>query len=217
MSATSLSFSTHRRQLLLGAVSLVLLAGCGGDILGPGKAPQLYLLRPEFGPVDGPAVPWALDVETPGAADMLNTSRIALFNPPARMDYYANASWPDQLPDLIQSALVQAFERSGRIAAVAPDSAGLRSDYMLETEIRDFNAVYDVPDTAPKVKIRIMAKLVRSRGRSIVQSREFSAQTDAGANSVDNVVIAASQGLSEVLKEIVAWTLKAPPIPASDS
>ncbi len=217
MSPQSIPFIMHRRRLLAGTASLLLLAGCGGDLLGPGKSPQLYLLKPDFGPVEGPAVSWALNVAEPDAADNLDTSRIALFNPPARMDYYANASWPDRLPQLVQDDLVQAFERSGRIASAAPDSAGLRSDYMLQTEIRDFSAVYDAPDTAPKVKIRIMAKLVHTKARDIVQSKEFSAEVAAGANSVDNVVIAASQGLTDVLKQVVEWTLSAPSIPASDS
>jgi len=217
MTAQSRTLSPDRRHLLLGAAALTLLAGCGGDILGPGKSPQLYLLKPDFGPVDGPPVSWALDVAQPDAADNLDTSRIALFNPPARMDYYANASWPDRLPQLVQATLVQAFEQSGRIPAVASDDAGLRSDYMLQTEIRDFNAVYDVPDTAPKVKVRIMAKLVHTKARDIVQSQEFSAEVAAGANSVDNVVIAASQALTTLLKQLVEWTLKAPPLPSSDS
>jgi cholesterol transport system auxiliary component len=207
-----------RRHLLLGAGTLLLLAGCGGaDLLGPGKAPQLYRLNPSFGPVDGPVVDWALDVTPPQAVDSLDTPRIALFNPPARMDYYANASWPDQLPQLVQNALVQAFEQSGKIASAAPDQAGLRSDYMLLTEIRDFNAVYDTPDAAPKVKVRIMAKLVQTHARNIVQVQEFSQEAATGANSVDNVVIAASQALTTVLKQIVEWTLKAPPLPPPSS
>jgi cholesterol transport system auxiliary component len=215
MSAPS-SPTLDRRHLLLGAGTLVLLAGCGGgDILGPGKASQIYLLNPAYGPSDGPTVNWALDIAQPGATDNLDTSRIALFNPPARMDYYANAQWPDRLPQLVQSALVQAFEQSGKIAAVAPDEAGLRSDYMLQTEIRDFNAVYDVPDGTPRVKIRIMAKLVRAR--KIVQVQEFSQEAPAGANTVDNVVIAAGQALTTILQQIVGWTLKAPPLPPPSS
>lgn len=212
------TLSADRRHLLLGAAALVLLSGCGGgDLLGPGKSPQLYLLKPDFGPVDGPTVSWALDIAQPDAADNLDTSRIALFNPPARMDYYANAAWPDRLPQLVQAALVQAFEQSGKIASVAPDEAGLRSDYMLQTEIRDFNAVYDAPDTAPKVKVRIMAKLVHTHARDIVQTLEVSQEAPAGANSVDNVVIAASQALTASLKQIVEWTLKAPALPPADN
>ena len=217
MSAHS-SISPDRRHLLLGAATLVLLAGCGGgDLLGPGKSPQLYLLKPDFGPAEGPAVTWALDIAQPDAADNLDSSRIALFNPPARMDYYANAAWPDRLPQLVQAALVQAFERSGKIAAVAPDEAGLRSDYMLRTEIRDFNAIYDTPDAAPKVRVRMMVKLVRSHAREIVQTLEVSQDVPAGANSVDNVVIAANQALTTCLKQIVEWALKAPPLPPPTS
>jgi cholesterol transport system auxiliary component len=219
MIAQSTSTLLHRRHLLLGAATLVLLAGCGGGFLGPGKSPQLYLLKPDFGPLEGPKVSWALDVAQPDAADSLDTSRIALFNPPARMDYYANASWPDHLTKLVQSALVQAFEQSGRIASVAPDDAGLRSDYMLQSEIRAFNAVYDTPDTAPKVKVRMMVKLVHTHARDIVQSLEVSQEAQAGANTVDNVVIAANQALGAALRQIVEWALKAPPLPppASDS
>jgi cholesterol transport system auxiliary component len=216
--STQTSTLLDRRHLLLGAGTLVLLAGCGGgDLLGPGKASQLYLLNPTYSPADGPMVNWALDIAQPDATDNLDTSRIALFNPPARMDYYANAQWPDRLTQLVQSALVQAFEQSGKIAAVAPDEAGLRSDYMLQTEIRDFNAIYDVPDGTPRVKVRIMAKLVRTRARNIVQAQEFSQEVPAGANSVDNVVIAASQALTTILKQIVEWTLKAPPLPPPSS
>lgn len=216
--SAQISPTLDRRHLLLGAGTLVLLAGCGGgDLLGPGKAPQLYLLNPTYGPAEGPGVNWALNIASPNAADNLDSSRIALFNPPARMDYYANAAWPDRLPRLVQSALVQAFEQSGKIPSVAPDDAGLRSDYMLQTEIRDFNAIYDVPDGTPRVKVRIMAKLVRTHARDIVQAQEFSQEAPAGANSVDNVVIAASQALSTVLKQIVEWTLKAPPLPPPSS
>ncbi len=143
--------------------------------------------------------------------------RIALFNPPARMDYYANAAWPDRLPQLVQAALVQAFERSGKIAAVASDDAGLRSDYMLQTEIRDFNAVYDTPDAAPKVKVRMMVKLAHTHARDIVQTLEVAQEVPAGANTIDNVVIAASQALTTCLKQIVEWALKAPPLPPPTS
>jgi cholesterol transport system auxiliary component len=212
------SFSPDRRHLLLGAATLILLAGCGtSDLLGPGKSPQLYLLNPDFGPADGPTVSWALDVAQPDAADNLDTSRIALFNPPARMDYYANVAWPDRLPQLVQAALVQAFERSGKIGSVAPDEAGLRSDYMLQTEIRDFIAVYDTPDAAPKVKVRMMVKLVHTHARDIVQTLEVTQEVPAGANSVDNVVIAANQALTICLKQIVDWALKAPPLPPDAS
>ena len=207
----------NRRHLLLGAATAVLVAGCGGNLIGPGPAPQLYLLKPDFGPVDGPAVSWQLDVETPDASDSLDTSRIALLNPPARLDYFANAAWPDQLPALVQSALVQAFEQSGKITGVAADSAGLRSDYTLLTEICDFNAVYDAPDSVPKVKVRIVAKLVHSHARDIVQTLEASQEVPAGANSIDNVVIAADQALSTVVKQIVEWTLRAPPLPKQPS
>jgi len=73
------------------------------------------------------------------------------------MDYYANSQWTDRVPLLLQSLLVEAFEKSGRIAAVGRETAGIRADYVLETEIRDFEAYYAVPDAAPNVRANITA------------------------------------------------------------
>jgi len=210
----SAKHSNFRKSHLIALALVALLgAGCSGSIVGPGAAPQLYLLRAAANATEGPKVTWALSVTQPEATDNLDTQRIALFNPPTRMDYYANASWPDRLPALVQSATVQAFEQSGRIVGVASDDAGLKSDYTLQIALRDFNAVYASPDAVPTFRIHLTAKLVRTRSRVIVQTLDVVQDVPAGANTVDNVVIAANQGLSAALKQIVDWALAAPPLP----
>ncbi len=202
-----------KRHLLALGVTALFVTGCGGSIVGPGSAPQLYLLRPTLSAAEGPKVAWALNIAPPDATNNLDTQRIALFNPPARMDYYANASWPDRLPALVQSAVAQAFEQSGRISAVAPDDAGLRSDYALQIALRDFNAIYASPNAIPSFRIHMTVKLVRTRTRSIVQTLDVVQDVPAGANTVDAVVSAANQALGAALKQIVDWALTAPPLP----
>ena len=54
--------------------------------------------------------------------------------------------------------LIESFENSGKIVAVGRESAGLRSDFVLRTELREFQAEYFEPGP-PKMRVRRSAKL----------------------------------------------------------
>ncbi len=207
-----IKLSTRPSRLMRGTALLLLtgalLSACGA--LGPGPSPKLYVLSPGFAPVAAASVNWRLQIADPEASDGIDTVRIALINPPNQLDYYANAAFPDRLSNLVQNALVEGFERSGKIASVAPDSAAIRADYILQTNIRDFAAIYDIPDAAPRVKVRIMAKLVRANGRDIIQSMETTQDKQAADNSIDSVITAANQALGTIITQIVDWSLRAP-------
>jgi cholesterol transport system auxiliary component len=82
-------------------------------------------------------------VGAPDAPASLDTERIALSRTPNTMDYFANAAWSDRVPVLVQRLLIQTFDASNRIVAVDRDTTGLENDYVLQTEIRDFEARYD--------------------------------------------------------------------------
>lgn len=200
--------SLSRRGLLLGGAA-VTLAACGG-ILGPTNPPaQIYLLQPNFGPVNGPTVSWQLAVEQPTAIDSLNRQRIALYRGDV-MDYYADAEWTDQAPALVQTLIVQAFEKSGHISAVARDSDGLHADYLLQSELRDFEARYDSPDGAPNVVVTIVGRLLKTPGREVIATVNSSHQQRASENKIPATVEAFNVATAQCLEEIVGWALRAP-------
>jgi cholesterol transport system auxiliary component len=203
-----------RRGVLAGGAALV-LTGCS-DLIGPTSAPQqFYLLRPTGGgPTAGPKVSWQLSVITPGATDRLDSARISLVQPDSSTDYYANSSWTDHLPNLVQDALVVAFENSGRIDAVAADSEGFHADYILQTELRDFAARYDQPDGIPTAVVRIQAKIAPALGREIIANLNVVHEVQATANSVPAAVQALDAAFGAVLSDIVNWAL-AVPLPKS--
>lgn len=199
--------ATDRRVVLLG-IGALLLAGCS-DLIGPTSAPQqLYVLRPSGGAsVAGPKVDFSLVVSTSTASQHLGSARISLVQPNSALDVYANSAWTDRLPNLVQAALVEAFENSGRIAAVAGDDEGFHSDFFLEAEIRDFEAHYDVADGIPTAWVRIAAKLAPTKGREIFANLNSVHQVQASANSVPAVVQAFDLALGQVFSEIVNWAL----------
>jgi cholesterol transport system auxiliary component len=204
------------RRLLLQSAGALSLAGCGGNLIGPPPAPQMYALRPDFAPVsNAPTVSWQLVVTVPAAPESLDTERIALERAPNILDYYAKAQWTDRLPVLVQSLLVEAFEKSGRIAAVARESAGLRADLVLETEIRHFEAYYAVLDTPPKVQVGLLARLLGAIDREVKATAEFHKEVQAANNDLPNITAAFGQAAGSTISAIVPWALQAHVAPAS--
>jgi cholesterol transport system auxiliary component len=204
-----------RRHLLVLGASAAALSACSG-IVGPPAAAPLYVLNPGVWPSSGGArTAWQLSIALPEAPQSLDTDRIALLQPSNQMDFYANAAWQDRLPFLVQSALIEAFENDGRVNGVGRDTDGLRSDYLLETDIRDFQAHYDVMDGIPTAEVRIAARMIATHGRTIARALSAQAKVPATENKVPAVVTALNQALGKALDQIVNWAAAAP-MPAKE-
>ena len=192
------------------AVAAIFLAGC--ELIKAAEEPvDLYTITPKstFDP-SLPDVYWQLAVEVPNAAANVNTGRIALAMSPTSSDYYSKTAWTDRAAVMVQTRIVDSFENSHKIVAVARESIGLRANYVLQTDLRNFEAMYFYGGT-PIVKVRIVAKLVRMPDRQIIGIATFERCVRARADKVQKVVDAFDQALGSVMKRLVAWTLKTPP------
>src|SRR3546814_15266921 len=85
---------------------------------------------------------------------------------------------------MIQTLIVHSFENSGRIVGIGREAVGLRSDFVLKTELRDFQAEYPqrLPDgndrlsqrdPAPTARVRIDAKMIALPQRKLVASATY--------------------------------------------
>jgi cholesterol transport system auxiliary component len=200
----------QRRLFLIGASALTLSA-CGGNLIGPPDAGPIYPVRPTFPAGSGEKVGWALAILRPDMPGALDSERIALMQADSTMDYYAKATYPDRLPAIVQQALLDGFEATGRIDAVAPEQEALHADYDLVTEVKDFSAHYSQPDGIPGVTVSITAKLATAHGRAIVSSFSTTHTVPATANSAGAATQALQQALGAAVGEIVNWALMAPP------
>ena len=186
-----------------------LLPACALEIPGTSEPPQLYTLTPKstFAP-DLPQAEWQLIVETPIAAAGLNSARIALQRSPVTLDYFARAAWTDRAPQMIQTLLIESFENTGKIVAVGRESVGLRPDYTLKTELREFQAEYQ-GEGPPQVRVRINAKLVRAADRAIVAGDTFENLIRSESTDLHAIVLAFDESLGKTLRRVVEWTLRA--------
>lgn len=202
----------QRRLFLIGASTLA-LAGCGGNLLGlgPSDTATIYPVRPAFPAGSGAKVGWALAILRPDLASGLDSDRIALTQPDGTLDFYAKATYPDHLGPIVEQALLDGFEASNRIDAVAPEQAALHADYNLVTEVKDFAAHYGQPDGIPTVTVSITAKLITAHGRAIVASFSAIQTGTASVNSAGAAAQALQLALGAAVSQIVTWTLTALP------
>lgn len=203
-----LNLRRHSAPFVAGLICLS-VTGCG-SLIGPSNPPpQIYRLSPQIPsqPTETAAT-WQLVVARPDASRTLDSDRIALLRG-SLMDYYADAQWNDSVTRLVQSLLVEAFDRSGRVQAAATEST-LRADLTLTTELRDFEAQYDNSTGAPTVVVGIEAKLLDRNGK-VIASIDSRQTVRATQDSVVSVVEAFNQAMAAALGQIVGWTLQATP------
>jgi cholesterol transport system auxiliary component len=195
---------------LLAALVAAGLAGCGG-LLSDAPKRALYRVSPKFAfPTGLPHVGAQLLVATPTAPAGLDTERIALSRSSVSLDYFVDAQWADRVPYLVQTSLVEGFEKSAAIPAVGPDRGGLRADFVLETAIGDFAAIYDSSNGPPRVSVRLTAQLVRMPERKIVAQTSATREVNATTNAVPEIVRAFETALGGAIGEVVTWTLRNP-------
>jgi cholesterol transport system auxiliary component len=201
-----------RRSLLRALAAAPLagaLSGCGSLVPGQGPPADLYRIqpKPQF-PADMPKVDWQLQVPVPVAPASIDTARIALLHNPLRVEYYAKVNWVDRAPVMVQAAIIEGFEGSERILSISRDVADARADYILTTELRDFQAEYFL-GPQPQIHAGLIAKLISTRRRSVVATKRFDGLGNAAADRIDDVVGAFADAVAKVLGDLVPWTLAA--------
>ena len=196
------------RRLLPLALAGFLLAGCAELLSVGGPPPNIYTLSPKSTFTENlPVTTWQLVVEEPLANGGLDTNKIAIMPTPFEVKYYADARWTERSPKMVQTLLVESFENTGKIVAVCRQAVGLRSDYNLKSELREFQAELDTGWTIPDVRVRLNAKLVKQPRQEIVASANFERVEKAKSPAIADVVVAFDEALGRVIRDAVQWTL----------
>ncbi len=193
--------------VIASVVGAFLLAGCV-DVPGTGPAPDLYNLTPKstFAP-NLPSVMSQLVVEEPLASGGLDSARIALRPSATELKYFAKARWVERAPKMIQTLLVESYENTGKIVAVGRQAIGLRSDFNLKSELREFQAEYLDGRKVPQIRVRLNVKIVKHPRLAIIASRNFERVVPARSDSMPAIVAAFDEALGKVLRQTVEWSM----------
>ena len=193
-------------RALFAGLSLIALTGClslGGDNKAVVYSPQVKIETR----ADWPAVAWSLVVNKPLASEALDSTGIAVRPTPGELQVYAGAQWADAAPDMLQTALVQGFEDSGKIASVGRQGSGLRGDFVLMVDMRQFESVYADPSRPPSAVIEVQAKLMVNPSSRVLAARTFRVTVPARDKEVPQVVDAFQGAMTDLVGQVAGWTL----------
>ena len=207
--------------VLLLSLSMLSLPACS---IVPKKEPlSLYAPQAQVQPDPSwPTVQWQLQLPRPHASELLDSPRIVVRPAEGELQVYHGAVWAEPAPDLVQDAVLAAFEDSGRIGGVGRRGTGIAGDYELLLDIRRFESDY-AGGATPQADVEIVAKLVANRTNVVVATRTLRQRVPASGTAVGEVTRAFGTAMTNIVQELVGWTLvegekyekaNPPPVPA---
>lgn len=200
------SAQTGRRSAPLAALALTLaLGGCASLGFGDTPAPDKIYDIAAPASFDGVTRRSSaqLLVPMPSTNDALSTARIAVRGGGGAISYFPGVSWSGQLPALVQTTLVRAFENSGRVKAVGRPGESLAVDDQVIVDIRAFEL--DVTG-APTARVALGVKLLDDRTGKVRASRVVEASVAASSDQPKAAITAIDQAASKAVAEVVVWT-----------
>ena len=175
----------------------VTLCGCGGMLTSDEPPEHVYWLEAatlRFGEAPTEGLPELLVVvhTLPG----LDTDRILVKGPGARMNYYAGARWPDHLPEVMTATVRLSLESSGRFSRVSSRSQIKGDEWLLELELREFFAVAITADSPPQVHVQLAGYLNCGFGDTAISA---TATASSQENKLSKIVAAFQSATNNAL------------------
>lgn len=185
----------------LPALLFLLLAGCGNILTSQQPVRHHYLLSPyQAAPThaDQHAAPELTLSLT--AIPGLDTDRILALGTDARLNHYANARWPDHLPEVLASVIRRSLEATARYTAVRAAEPGATEDWALNLEVREFYGIQDASGATAAVRVALAGTL--SCGGT-THALSLSEATPVAEERLAAVVAAHQAGLDGVTRQLI--------------
>ncbi|WP_422062858.1 ABC-type transport auxiliary lipoprotein family protein [Shimia sp.] len=190
------------------------ISGCSGlGTLSRATAPtDLYTLTPKSTFSSGlPRISQQLLVSEPTASSAVNTDQVAVQPTPYQFEYLPRARWVDRAPVMLQTLLIESYENSGKVAAVGRSSVGLRPDYLIVSDLREFQAripKVETEEVALEVHVMLNMKIVDNFDDRIIGSKSFEEILYAPSDDMDDVVLVFDNALGKAMRKSVEWSVK---------
>jgi cholesterol transport system auxiliary component len=215
-------------RFILSLSILLMVSGCTSGLFKSEALPvQIYVLRAAASPTSAAvgqaqaldsaraaeagtgastppaaALPPTLQVPRPQADPGLATELITLVRSDHRMDRFAAASWPAALPEVVETLAIDTLRASGQWSAVHDAPSPFSADYLLQINIRRFEADYTGGSEAPTVYVTLDCTIARRLGRELLTSFVAEGVANAEANRMSSVVAAFEKAAQVALKQM---------------
>jgi ABC-type uncharacterized transport system auxiliary subunit len=134
------------------------------------------------------------------AAPGLDTDRLLILGPGAELNHYSAASWPDNIPEVLESLLRTTLESTGRYSRVTGGSDSRSTGQELELEIREFYTRAIKSENAQIVRVALRGYVSCAASDHVIV---LEAAADIDDNRLSRIVAAYQHALHEVSRQLV--------------
>jgi len=200
-----------RWRWLAPAVVLLTTPGCGSLLESNEPVPMNYVLAPAPGAskvTESAAAQVDLSIGRPDVAPGLDTQRIAVLRG-RELDYYRGAQWGGRTAEVVQTLIVASLQDQRMFRSVTPEQTRVSGEYLLDLEVRDFQAEYRDAAALPSVRVGMVGRLIRVTDRQLLATVVASTTRAATANRLSDVVAAFESAGQWVALELARQTAAA--------
>ncbi len=140
------------------------------------------------------------------AAPGLDTDRLLILGPGARLNHYAAARWPDNNPEVLEALLRTTLESTGRYSRVTAGHTYRSADWELELEVRELYTLANASEDADTVRMVLNGYVGCSESDHAIALR---ADVGIEDNRLSQIVAGYQQALHEISRQLVAQLAEA--------
>lgn len=144
-------------------------------------------------------------INKPTATPINNSAAMAYTIKPFQIAYFAKNRWVASPSEMLEPMISDVLRKTHYFYAVESASSLSHYDFVLNTEILQFQQVFY--GCRSVFRIKLYAELQNARTRKIVGSRTFMVERMAPYYSPLGGVMAANQATALLLEELSSWTL----------
>jgi ABC-type uncharacterized transport system auxiliary subunit len=184
----------------LAAMSMLLTA-CSGVMDSKQPARQYYMLTPYSGaaeaasPAQGPELSMTVSA-VPG----LDTDRVQALRSDARLNQYANARWPDHLPEVLTSVMKRSLMATDRFSAIEESTRASGDGWLLALEVQQFYGIRNAAGDTSAVRVEMAGSIECNGIHGTFTLSDFNQVADQRLSAV---VAAHQQGLDDVTRQLL--------------
>ena len=197
-----------------GLVFASVLSGCAGlaSLTEVATPTDLYVLSPKSTfSATLPKLNDQIVVDQPTATAAVDTDQIAVQPTPLQVQYLPGARWVDRAPLIVQALLIESYENTGKVPVVGSSTIGLRADYLIVTDIREFQAIVpaDPNVSALQIDVRLNIKIIDAFSDRIIGSRSFEEIVTSPTDTPQDVTAAFDEALGDTMRDAIEWSIRA--------
>jgi ABC-type uncharacterized transport system auxiliary subunit len=190
------------RMTLLAACAALSACSTGSLFDSDTPIPTSYVLaRASAGQSVQEPLPVDIAISRPDLAAGLDSDRIAVLEG-RKLDFYRGVKWGSRTVELVQNLVVDSLEDQRWFRSVTPEQARVAGDYVLDLQVRAFQAELTRGPRQPTAHVAFVGRLIRVVDRGLVTTVTSDASVEAREDRMSLVTAAFEEASHRAILEL---------------